>query len=118
MLFVDCRDLVGLNHSGPNPAGEQESLVESDSLPGLTTKRVHPSPKPSVHEPYTTKLKPTTLPCRGKGERERKTEKANRLHSGQTQKPTSHPVVSALKICISSKRLQSQVRKKTLLEIQ
>ena len=31
---------------------------------------------------------------------------------------TSHPVVSALKICISSKRLRSEVRKKALLEIQ
>ena len=27
----------------------------------------------------------------------------------------SHPVVSALKICISSKRLRSEVRKKALL---
>ena len=40
------------------------------------------------------------------------------LQSGQTQKPTSHPVVSALKICISPKRLRSEVRKKALLEIQ
>ena len=42
-------------------------------------------------------------------------------HRGQTQKPTSHPAVSdvsALKICISSKRLRSKVRKKALLEIQ
>ena len=39
------------------------------------------------------------------------------FHCGETQKPTSHPVASALKICISSKRLQSEVRKKTLLEI-
>ena len=30
------------------------------------------------------------------------------LHRGQTQKPTSHPAVSALKICISSKRLRSE----------
>ena len=36
----------------------------------------------------------------------------------KTQKPTSHPAVSALKICISSKRLRSEVRKKALLEIQ
>ena len=35
------------------------------------------------------------------------------LHSVQMQKPTSHPVVSALKICISSKRLRSEVRKKS-----
>ena len=40
------------------------------------------------------------------------------LHRGQTQKPTSHPAVSALKICISSKRLQDEARKKALLEIQ
>ena len=40
------------------------------------------------------------------------------LHSGQTQKSTSHPVVSALKICINSKSLRSEVRKKALLEIQ
>ena len=33
-------------------------------------------------------------------------------------KTTSHPVVSALIICISSKRLRSEVRKKALLEIQ
>ena len=39
------------------------------------------------------------------------------VHSGQTQKPTSHLVVSALKICISSKRLRSEVCKKALLEI-
>ena len=39
-------------------------------------------------------------------------------HSGQTQKPTSHPVANALKICISLKRLRSEVRKKALLEIQ
>ena len=39
-------------------------------------------------------------------------------HHGQTQKPTSHPVVSTLKICISSKRLRSEARKKALLEIQ
>ena len=31
---------------------------------------------------------------------------------------TSHPVVSASKICISSKRLQSEVRKKALLKIE
>ena len=41
-----------------------------------------------------------------------------RVHSGQTQKPTSHPVVSALKICIGSKRLRNEVRNKALLEIQ
>ena len=35
------------------------------------------------------------------------------LHSGQMQKPTSHSVVSVLKICISSKRLRSEVRKKS-----
>ena len=40
------------------------------------------------------------------------------FHRGQTQKPTSHPAVSALKICISSKHLRSEVRKKALLEIQ
>ena len=40
------------------------------------------------------------------------------LHSGQTKKPTSHPGVSALKICISSKRLRSEVGKKALVEIQ
>ena len=40
------------------------------------------------------------------------------VHSGQTQKPTSHPAVSALKICISSKRLRSEALKKALLEIQ
>ena len=34
------------------------------------------------------------------------------IHSGQTQKTTSHPVASALKICISSKRLRSEVRQK------
>ena len=33
------------------------------------------------------------------------------IHSGQTQKPTSHPVV-----CISSKPLRSEVRKKALLD--
>ena len=33
-------------------------------------------------------------------------------------KPTSHRVVSALKICNVSKRLRSEVRKKALLEIQ
>ena len=42
----------------------------------------------------------------------------NKPPHGQTQKPTSHPVASALKICISSKRLQSDVGKKALLEIQ
>ena len=40
------------------------------------------------------------------------------LYSSQRQKPTSHPVASVLKICISSKHLQSEVGKKTLLEIQ
>ena len=39
------------------------------------------------------------------------------LHSGQTQKPTSHPVVTALKTYISSKRF-AEVRKEALLEIQ
>ena len=34
------------------------------------------------------------------------------------ENPTSHPAVCALKICISSKRLRSEVRKKALLEIQ
>ena len=29
--------------------------------------------------------------------------KTIRVHSGQTKKPTSHPVASALKICIRSK---------------
>ena len=45
-------------------------------------------------------------------------ESACELHWGQTHKATSHPVASALKICISSKLLQSEVRKKSLLEIQ
>ena len=36
------------------------------------------------------------------------------LHNSQTQKPLSHPVVSALKICISPKRLQSEVPIKKL----
>ena len=40
------------------------------------------------------------------------------IHRDQTQKPTSHPAVSPLKICISSKRLRSEARKKALLEIQ
>ena len=40
------------------------------------------------------------------------------LHSGQTQKHTSHPVACALKICICSKRLRSEDRKKALLETQ
>ena len=33
-----------------------------------------------------------------------------KLRSGQTQKPTSNPVANALKSCLSSKRLQSEVR--------
>ena len=32
--------------------------------------------------------------------------------------PTSHPVVSSMKSCISSKCLKSEARKKMLLEIQ
>ena len=40
------------------------------------------------------------------------------FHSGQTQKPQSHPVASALKICISLKGWHSEVNKKAPLEIQ
>ena len=40
------------------------------------------------------------------------------MYSGQTQKPRSHPVAAALNICISSKRLRSEVLKKALLEIE
>ena len=51
--------------------------------------------------------------------REKATETpATRAFTAKTQKPTSHPVFSALKICISSKRLRSEVRKKALLETQ
>ena len=41
------------------------------------------------------------------------------IHSSQMQHPAPHPVASALKlkICISSKCLQSEVCKKALLEI-
>ena len=39
------------------------------------------------------------------------------IDSGQTRKPTSHPVASALKMCISSNRLRIEVRKKASLEI-
>ena len=38
------------------------------------------------------------------------------LQSGQTLKPTSHPVVSVLKVYISLKRLRSEVLKEALLE--
>ena len=61
------------------------------------------------------------------------TLKSQKLHSHQrkpvtnslvlysprsNEKRTSHPAVCALKICISSKRLRSEVRKNALLEIE
>ena len=56
---------VGISWGGITRA---PTLLESDSLPGLTTNsihdsgRVHPAPKPFVDEPYTARLEPVTLP--------------------------------------------------------
>ena len=63
---------------------------------------------PDEHYDATHPKSPFTPPPKPSGE----------LHSSQTQKPTSHPVVSVLKICVSSKRLRSEVRKKSMLETQ
>ena len=54
---------VGISWGGITRA---PTLLESDSLPGLTANsihdsgRVHPAPKPFVDEPYTARIEPVT----------------------------------------------------------